>query len=101
MALGIFGLGVVVGREMLTWFPVVGPEHKHYVFQRILFAIAMLGDIPLVQITGAGAACWVLARRRAASAAAAAENIPASRQEETEARETSPPLGGGADHHTQ
>jgi len=61
--LGSLTLGMVVGRDLFTWLVMVPPEHHRYFGQRILFRIATLPDIPLLQVTLAGIVVWIVGRR--------------------------------------
>jgi hypothetical protein len=61
-ALGLTALGIVVGREMLTWYPTVSLFEKPYLPQRILFVLATTTDLPVVQLLLTGIALSYCAR---------------------------------------
>ncbi|MCI0457382.1 MAG: hypothetical protein L0Z62_10470 [Gemmataceae bacterium] len=61
--LGIGGLLTVAVGEMLTWVPP-GGESWRYLPQRILYAVAVLSDVPLVQVTVGGLVCRFIGKRR-------------------------------------
>jgi hypothetical protein len=61
---GVTGMSVVAGHEWLTWYPSV-PETEHrYFLQRILFMLATITDVPLVQFLLAGVVTLFVGRRR-------------------------------------
>ena len=62
LALGLAGLAIVIARELSVWLPSVPPEIQRYFFQRLLFVLATLSDVPLVQLTLAGTACWMVGK---------------------------------------
>jgi hypothetical protein len=62
--LGAAGLAVVIGTELLTWYPAVPPSQQQYIGQRILYALGTNTDLPAVQLSLAGIALWLAARRR-------------------------------------
>ncbi|RUL87955.1 hypothetical protein [Tautonia sociabilis] len=64
VAFGALALGILVGRELLTLPPGAATELRQYLPQRAVFAVAMLTDVPLVQIVVAGAICRGVGRRR-------------------------------------
>jgi hypothetical protein len=63
MWVGMLGLVIVAIRETLTWLPGMPPEDQRYLPQRILFVLATLPEVPLVQIILAGLACRIAGRR--------------------------------------
>jgi hypothetical protein len=70
-ATGLVGLLAFIGWDLTSWLGTVAPEFRRYSFQRILFAIGTNSDVPLVQVTAAGAVCWIagaVRRRRNDSA---------------------------------
>jgi hypothetical protein len=72
--LGLLGVALVAAREAVTWYPHMPAEYRRYFGRRVVYALAMLTDLPVVQLIMAGAVCRVAARRKrrpAASAAAA------------------------------
>jgi hypothetical protein len=54
---GAAGLAALAAREALA-------HGGSFLVQRTLFKAACLVDVPLVQVTLAGAACWAAGRRR-------------------------------------
>jgi hypothetical protein len=64
---GVTGLATLAGRDLLTWLSWAPPAYQRYFGQRILFAIATATDLPLVQLTVAGMACWIAGKRRGAT----------------------------------
>jgi hypothetical protein len=77
-ALGLTGLALLVGRELVTWYPAVTPAQQKYIAQRILYALVTNTDLPVVQVILAGIALWFAARRRKRGASLAqAEARPA------------------------
>ncbi|MCI0462278.1 MAG: hypothetical protein L0Z62_35445 [Gemmataceae bacterium] len=58
-ALGLLGLAAVAAQELLTWLPTVSGDTQRYLPQRILYVLGTLTDIPILQLTGAGLACWL------------------------------------------
>jgi hypothetical protein len=74
-ALGVLSLMVFIGWDLTRWLATVSPNFARYSGQRILFAIGTSWDAPLVQVTLAGAICWIVGivrKRRKDSAAASA-----------------------------
>jgi hypothetical protein len=63
--LGFLALIGVAGWVLLTWLPKVSAARQQYVVQRILFVIATLIYAPVVQVTLAGIATWVIGGVRA------------------------------------
>src|SRR5215831_19262269 len=63
-ALGVTGLAVLVGRELLTWYPAVTPAQQKYIALRILYVLGTNTDVPVVQVILAGIVLWIAARRR-------------------------------------
>jgi hypothetical protein len=61
---GVVGLAALAGRDLLIWFSWAPSAYHRYVGQRILFAIATATDLPLVQLTAVGMACWILGKHR-------------------------------------
>ncbi|SRR5216683_1292438 len=63
--IGLLGLGIVAGREMMTWWPTVAAADRIYIGHRVLFVLfADLDEVPILQVTLAGIACWLAASRR-------------------------------------
>jgi hypothetical protein len=58
-ATGVVGLLAFIGWDLTSWLGTVPPEFRRYSFQRILFALGTNSDAPLVQVTAAGAVCWI------------------------------------------
>jgi hypothetical protein len=63
-ALGAMGLAAVTAREACIWLPQVPEEERGYFHLRLLYAVAMLTDVPLVQMIVAGIVSCVIAWRR-------------------------------------
>jgi hypothetical protein len=63
-ATGALGLLVFVGRDLINWLETVPPDFRRYSLQRILFTIATNTDVPFVQVTAAGAVCWIVGTLR-------------------------------------
>jgi hypothetical protein len=61
---GTLGLLVFIGWELANWLIMVPTDYRRYSFQRILFAIGTNTDVPLVQLTVAGAVCWFVGTLR-------------------------------------
>jgi hypothetical protein len=62
--LGAAGLAVIIGTELLTWYPPASPTQRQYVAQRVLYVLATNTNLPAVQLTLAGLALLLTARRR-------------------------------------
>ena len=75
--LGLTGLAVLVGRELLTWYLAVTPAQQKYIAQRILYALGTNTDLPPVQVILGGIALWLAARRKRGVSRAEAEPGPA------------------------
>jgi hypothetical protein len=90
--LGLLGLGVVAGREVLTCW-VTSPAQRPYTLQHILFAVATLGDVPLVQVTLAGLICWLVGRRRLAARRLSPRATPAGPPAPCSGEQSPPPAG--------
>jgi hypothetical protein len=61
--LGLLGLGVVTGWEVQQcWLKF--PDLRPYVVQRVLYVLATMTHVPLVQVTLAGLTCWLAGKRR-------------------------------------
>jgi len=63
-AAGIVGLLVLITRDTISWLGTAPPELRRYTVQRILFPVGTNADLPLLQVTAAGAVCWVVGMRR-------------------------------------
>lgn len=61
---GLVGLTVLALREAAHWLPTVPDEYRRHFPKRVLFATATLTDLPLVQVTLAGAVCLLASRFR-------------------------------------
>jgi hypothetical protein len=70
---GVVGLAALAGRDLLIWLSWTPPAYQRYFGQRILYAIATATDLPLVQLTLVGIACWVVGKYRRAT-----RNVPAA-----------------------
>ena len=62
---GMAGLLTYLGWDLTNWLAAMPPDFAQYSFQRILFVIGTQTDVPLVQFTFTGAACWIAGSRRA------------------------------------
>jgi hypothetical protein len=63
-AVGLLALALLIGRELLTWYPAVLPAQQKFIGQRILYVLGTNTDLPVVQVLLAGIALWIAARRR-------------------------------------
>jgi hypothetical protein len=76
----VAGIGVVAGREILTWLPPT--EYPHYLLYRIIFVVATMTDVPFVQVLLSGMICWTIGsvRNRSGHAPSASPSteIPAT-----------------------
>jgi hypothetical protein len=63
-ALGLTGLAILIGYELLTWYPFVTPEQQEYFPRRILYVLVTNTDLPVVQVFLAGIVLWFAAWRR-------------------------------------
>jgi hypothetical protein len=61
---GTVGLLVFIGWDLANWLRMDPTDYRRYSFQRILFAIGTNTDVPLVQLTVAGAVCWFVGTLR-------------------------------------
>jgi hypothetical protein len=84
---GLAALVIVIGRDLLSWLPAVGPAHQKYIAQRILYVLGTNTDLPVVQVIVAGVALqWTARRRKRAAARAEGERgqaeavVPGTRQ---------------------
>jgi hypothetical protein len=77
--LGLAGLVALIGREAVVWLPAVPLELQPYFPRRVLFALAMNTDAPVLQVTVAGAVCWAVGRQRSIVARQAAQLATACR----------------------
>jgi hypothetical protein len=59
VSLGLVGLAAIVAHTLFLWVPEAPSDRKPYVFQRIAFVLVTLSDVPLMQVTLAGVACWL------------------------------------------
>jgi hypothetical protein len=66
VAVGTLGLAIVAIREAATWLPSVPDEQARYLPHRLIFVVASLTDVPLVQLALAGTVCYVVGRLRMA-----------------------------------
>ena len=62
---GMAGLLTYIGWDPTNWLAVMPPDFDQYSFRRILFVIGTQTDVPLVQFTVTGVACWIAGSRRA------------------------------------
>jgi hypothetical protein len=68
-------LAVLIGVQMLTWFPSVRSDDRRYLPQRIAYVIATSPEVPIVQSLLALAACWFTGRRRRSADAPATDRV--------------------------
>ena len=90
-ALGLTGLVLLVGHELVTWYPAVTPAQQKYIAHRILYALVTNTDLPVVQVILAGIALWLAARRRKRRASLAQ---PEARPAEGPFKQTAPGAEG-------
>jgi hypothetical protein len=64
VAIGAVGFAILAAREAATWLPTVPGEQVRYLPHRLLYVVATLTDVPLLQLTLAGTVCWVAGRVR-------------------------------------
>jgi hypothetical protein len=64
VAIVTLGFAILAAREAATWLPTVPGEQARYLPHRILYVVATLTDVPLLQLTLAGTVCWVASRLR-------------------------------------
>jgi hypothetical protein len=60
----VMGLAVLIGLRTVTWLPKVPSEDRCYLPQRVIFVLATLPEVPLVQTLFAAGVCWIAGRRR-------------------------------------
>ncbi len=60
LGFGVLGIAGVALREAQTWLPEATAEMRQYFPQRILFALGMLTELPLVQSLVLGLGCCVV-----------------------------------------
>ena len=65
MALGVSGIGIVLGWESWTWTHRYGAGWGDYLPQRLLAAMITTTDVPLLQILAAGIVLSLAAKRNA------------------------------------
>jgi hypothetical protein len=70
IAVGSAALAVVIGRELLSWYPAVTPGQQKYFGQRVLYVLGTNTDLPVVQVLVVGVTLWLAARRRKQGASA-------------------------------
>src|SRR5262249_40190619 len=63
-ALGLLALAILIGRELLTWYPALTPVQQRYIGQRILFVLGTNTDLPVIQVLVIGTVLWFAARRQ-------------------------------------
>jgi len=64
LTVGLLTVGVVIGRELLTWLSEPPPVYRQYPVQRLLAVLAMQSDVPAVQVVAAGLICRLIEKRR-------------------------------------
>jgi hypothetical protein len=75
-AVAVAGLAVLIGVQTIAWLPTTRGEHRRYLPQRIVYAVATLPEVPLVQSLLACTACWIAARQRRSLHEPAPEIVP-------------------------
>jgi hypothetical protein len=60
MCLGAAGLVILAGYDLSIWTSQVSDGARVYLPQRLLCSLVMATDLPLLQITIAGAVAWYL-----------------------------------------
>ncbi len=66
-AAGLLGLAGIAVWQTVDWLPRVSDSYQRYFAARYLFVVATLVDVPIVQLTLAGIACWCTGTLRARS----------------------------------
>lgn len=90
---GGLGIAGVAAHTLWIWGPSTGRSHWWHLPLRGVFELAMLVDLPAVEVIAAGGACSLLARRRTRAARGPAEEGPGAER----ARELGSPAGGAID----
>jgi uncharacterized protein YjeT (DUF2065 family) len=65
-AIGTLALVGLALREAVTWLPSMPDERTRYLPHRIVYVVATLTDVPLMQLVTVGIVCWVVGRLRGA-----------------------------------
>jgi hypothetical protein len=61
---GVVGVAVLIVRDLVAWDPYMQEENRLYVLARAAYAVAMMTDVPLCQLTIAGLVFAVAGLRR-------------------------------------
>lgn|GEM_PF-6512279 len=70
VAVGGLGIATAAARSMMTWGPLTPEQAWWHPVLHAAFDLAMLVDVPLVELVAAGTACLVIARTSTTRAAA-------------------------------
>ena len=63
-AVGLLGLFVLVGHDLVTWLGESPAEFRVYAFQRMVFCLGTNTDMPLLPLAMAGAVCWLIGKNQ-------------------------------------
>ena len=63
-AVGLLGLFVLVGYDLVTWLGDSPAEFRAYAFRRVVFCLGTNTDVPLLHLAVAGAVCWLIGRKQ-------------------------------------
>jgi len=69
LLIGITAMTAIVVVQAVTWLPKAYEFQKPYFIQRCLFVLATLVDVPIVPLTLAGTASWIVGAARRSHAA--------------------------------
>jgi hypothetical protein len=56
-------LAILLGRDLLSWYPAVPPDQHQYIAQRMLYVLGTNTDVPVVQVLVTGVILQIAARR--------------------------------------
>ncbi len=75
---GLLAVTTFLGFDLQFWLAEDPGLHVPYAGRRVLFDLATLVHVPLLQLTAAGLVCWRAGRRRLPAADSANERTPDS-----------------------
>ena len=84
--LGVVGIAGVMAWAAVDWLREASGFQRQYTVQRCLFVFANLSDIPLLQVTVGGVACYSIAVVRGCKRQRAATTEVNHREQETRAK---------------